>query len=111
LLFHTSTGAQLLQSNTRRGSLHPTLQAIEHVKGGNIFRRFRHLFAEVMPATEYDVELEIHFIRVSQGGEPSTSAAMCLFSAGWRCARRNLSWAHRGNDSCLTIGAGRVYKM
>jgi hypothetical protein len=23
-----------------------------------------------MPATEYDVELDIHFIRVSQGGEP-----------------------------------------
>jgi hypothetical protein len=42
LLFHTSTGTQLLQSNTLRDSLHPALQAIEHVKGGfNIFRRFR----------------------------------------------------------------------
>jgi integrase len=42
LLFHTSTGTQLLQSSTLRDSLHPALQAIEHVKGGfNIFRRFR----------------------------------------------------------------------
>jgi hypothetical protein len=42
LLFRTSTGAQLLQSNTLSDSLHPTLKAIEHVKGGfNIFRRFR----------------------------------------------------------------------
>jgi hypothetical protein len=42
LLFRSSAGAQLLQSNTLRDSLHPTLEAIEHVKGGfNIFRRFR----------------------------------------------------------------------
>jgi hypothetical protein len=42
LLFRSSTGAQLLQSNTLSDSLHPTLKAIEHVKGGfNIFRRFR----------------------------------------------------------------------
>lgn len=42
LLFRTSTGAQLLQSNTLSDSLHPTLRAIEHVKGGfNMFRRFR----------------------------------------------------------------------
>jgi hypothetical protein len=42
LLFRSSTGAQLLQSNTLSDSLHPTLEAIEHVKGGfNIFRRFR----------------------------------------------------------------------
>ena len=34
LLFHTSTGAQLLQSNRLRDSLHATLQAIEHAKGG-----------------------------------------------------------------------------
>jgi hypothetical protein len=42
LLFRSSTGAQLLQSNTLSDSLHPTLKAIEHVKGGfNMFRRFR----------------------------------------------------------------------
>jgi hypothetical protein len=42
LLFRSSTGGQLLQSNTLSDSLHPTLEAIEHVKGGfNIFRRFR----------------------------------------------------------------------
>jgi len=42
LLFYTSTGAQLLQSNTLQDSLHPILDAMKHVKGGfNIFRRFR----------------------------------------------------------------------
>ena len=42
LLFHTSTGAQLLQANTLQDSLHPILKKLEHVKGGfNIFRRFR----------------------------------------------------------------------
>jgi len=42
LLFCSSTGAQLLQSNALSDSLHPTLKAIGHVKGGfNIFRRFR----------------------------------------------------------------------
>ena len=42
LLFCTSTGAQLLQSNTLQDSLHPILKKLEHVKGGfNIFRRFR----------------------------------------------------------------------
>jgi hypothetical protein len=42
LLISNPTGAQLLQSNTLSDSLHPTLEAIEHVKGGfNIFRRFR----------------------------------------------------------------------
>jgi hypothetical protein len=42
LLFRSSTGAQLLQSNTPSDSLHPILEAIEHAKGGfNIFRRFR----------------------------------------------------------------------
>ncbi len=42
LLFQTSTGAQLLQSNTLQDSLHPILAGLEHVKGGfNIFRRFR----------------------------------------------------------------------
>jgi hypothetical protein len=41
-LFRSSTGAQLLQSNTLSDSLHPTLKAIEHAKGGfNMFRRFR----------------------------------------------------------------------
>jgi len=41
-LFHTSTGAQLLQTNTLRISLHPILEQLEHVKGGfNIFRRYR----------------------------------------------------------------------
>lgn len=38
----TSTGGQLLQSNTLQDSLHPILKELEHVKGGfNIFRRFR----------------------------------------------------------------------
>src|SRR5215472_15605772 len=42
LLFCTSTGGQLLQSNTLQDSLHPILKKLEHVKGGfNIFRRFR----------------------------------------------------------------------
>jgi len=42
LLFCTSTGNQLLQSNTLQDSLHPILKKLEHVKGGfNIFRRFR----------------------------------------------------------------------
>lgn len=42
LLFHTSSGSQVLQSNTLRDSLHPILEELQHVKGGfNIFRRFR----------------------------------------------------------------------
>jgi hypothetical protein len=42
LLFRSSTGAQLLQSNALSDSLHPTLKAIQHATGGfNIFRRFR----------------------------------------------------------------------
>jgi hypothetical protein len=42
LLFCTSTGRQLLQSNTLQDSLHPILTKLEHVKGGfNIFRRYR----------------------------------------------------------------------
>jgi replicative DNA helicase len=42
LLFCTSTGAQLLQSNTLQDSLHPILRKLQHVKGGfNIFRRYR----------------------------------------------------------------------
>jgi hypothetical protein len=42
LLFRTSTSSQLLQSSVLRESLHPTLETIQHVKGGfNIFRRFR----------------------------------------------------------------------
>lgn len=52
LLFHTSTGNQLLQANTLQDSLHPILHKIEHVKGGfNIFRRFRitHLQTEGCP--------------------------------------------------------------
>jgi integrase len=42
LLFHSSTGAQLLQSNTLSDSLHPILDYMAHERGGfNIFRRFR----------------------------------------------------------------------
>jgi integrase len=42
LLFHTSSGAQVLQTNVLRDSLHPTLKKLKHVKGGfNIFRRYR----------------------------------------------------------------------
>jgi len=42
LLFRSSTGAQLLQSNTLSDSLHPVLDYIAHDRGGfNIFRRFR----------------------------------------------------------------------
>src|SRR5260370_13011083 len=42
LLFQTSTGAQLLQSNTLQDSLHPILKSMKHVQGGfNIFRRYR----------------------------------------------------------------------
>jgi hypothetical protein len=42
LLFHTSSGAQILQSNTLQDSLHPILDYIGHECGGfNIFLRFR----------------------------------------------------------------------
>ena len=42
LLFHSSTGAQLLQSNALSDSLHPILNYMAHERGGfNIFRRFR----------------------------------------------------------------------
>jgi hypothetical protein len=42
LLFQTSTGAQVLQSNSLRDSLHPILDQMEHERGGfNVFRRFR----------------------------------------------------------------------
>ena len=42
LLFHSSTGAQLLQSNALSDSLHPVLNYMAHERGGfNIFRRFR----------------------------------------------------------------------
>ena len=42
LLFRSSTGAQLLQSNTLSDSLHPVLDYLAHERGGfNIFRRFR----------------------------------------------------------------------
>jgi hypothetical protein len=47
LLFQTASGAQMLQSNTLRDSLHPILEKLEHEKGGfNIFRRFRMTHAE-----------------------------------------------------------------
>lgn len=42
LLFCTSSGRQILQTDILRDSLHPILKKLEHVKGGfNIFRRFR----------------------------------------------------------------------
>jgi len=42
LLFRSSTGAQLLQSNALSDSLHPVLDYLTHDRGGfNIFRRFR----------------------------------------------------------------------
>jgi hypothetical protein len=42
LLFHTPSGAQLLQTNILRDSLHPILKRLELTKGGfNIFRRYR----------------------------------------------------------------------
>ena len=42
LPFHSSTGAQLLQSNALSDSLHPILDYMAHERGGfNIFRRFR----------------------------------------------------------------------
>ena len=42
LLFSTSTGNQLLQTNVLKRSLHPILDYIAHERGGfNIFRRFR----------------------------------------------------------------------
>jgi hypothetical protein len=42
LLFRTSSGAQLLQTNTLRDSLHPVLKKLQHEIGGfNIFRRYR----------------------------------------------------------------------
>jgi hypothetical protein len=42
LLFHTSTGALLLQSNALSDSLRPILDYMAHERGGfNILRRFR----------------------------------------------------------------------
>jgi len=42
LLFHTSSGGQILQTNTLRDSLHPVLKKLQHEMGGfNIFRRYR----------------------------------------------------------------------
>jgi len=42
LLFCTSSGRQILQTDILRDSLHLILKKLEHVKGGfNIFRRFR----------------------------------------------------------------------
>jgi integrase len=42
LLFRTSSGRQILQTDILRDSLHPILKKLEHVKGGfNVFRRFR----------------------------------------------------------------------
>jgi hypothetical protein len=42
LLFCTSTGRQLLQTDALRDSLHPILKRLEHEQGGfNIFRRYR----------------------------------------------------------------------
>ena len=52
LLFRSSTGAQLLQSNILSDSLHPVLDYIAHDRGGfNIFRRFRltHLETSACP--------------------------------------------------------------
>jgi len=41
LLFRTSSGRQILQTDILRDSLHPILKKLEHVKGGfNIFRCF-----------------------------------------------------------------------
>ena len=53
LLFSSSTGAQLLQSNTLQDSLHPILEKIEHAKGGfNIFRRYRRTHLDKFDAPE-----------------------------------------------------------
>jgi len=53
LLFRSSTGAQLLQSNTLSDSLHPILDYLAHVRGGfNIFRRFRLTFLETSGCPE-----------------------------------------------------------
>ena len=47
LLFRTTSGAQMLQSNILRDSLHPILEKLKHEKGGfNIFRRFRRTHLE-----------------------------------------------------------------
>jgi hypothetical protein len=64
LLFRSSTGAQLLQSNTLSDSLHPTLEAIEHVKGRfNISRRFRiaHLQKTECPEALRHLSSKNHF--------------------------------------------------
>lgn len=53
LLFRSSTGRQLLQSNTLSDSLHPILDYLTHVRGGfNIFRRFRLTHVEVSGCPE-----------------------------------------------------------
>ena len=54
LLFHTSTGAQLLQANTLQDSLHPILKNLKHPKGGfNIFRRFRLTYVSKSECPEF----------------------------------------------------------
>ena len=53
LLFHTTTGKQLLQANTLQDSLHPILNYMAHEYGGfNIFRRFRRTHVETSGCPE-----------------------------------------------------------
>jgi hypothetical protein len=53
LLFSSSTGAQLLQSNALSDSLHPILDCMAHERGGfNIFRRFRLTHLEKFDCTK-----------------------------------------------------------
>jgi len=54
LLFQTASGAQVLQSNILRDSLHPILKKLKHLQGGfKIFRRYRmtHLEKTDCPAS------------------------------------------------------------
>lgn len=53
LLFQTASGAQVLQSNILRDSLHPILEDLEHEKGGfNIFRRYRITYLKKLDCPE-----------------------------------------------------------
>lgn len=87
LLFHTSTGKQLLQANTLQDSLHPILNYMAHEYGGfNIFRRFRRTHLE----TSECPEVLGHFWSGHQQTHVSERYIKLLKKRDWR-----LQWAER----------------
>jgi Phage integrase, N-terminal SAM-like domain len=87
LLFHTSTGKQLLQANTLQDSLHPILNYMAHEYGGfNIFRRFRRTHLE----TSECPEVLRHFWSGHKQTHVSERYIKLLKKRDWR-----LQWAER----------------